>query len=39
MYWYFHTGHGIEFDACGTFPLSDGSGVGKNVIVFVDNSL
>ena len=26
--------HGLGFDACRSFSLSDGSGFGKNVIIF-----
>ena len=34
-----YSGYGIIFDACGFFPLSHGSGLGKNAIIFgVDNS-
>ena len=31
---YKHSGYGIGFDARGSFSLSDGSGFGKNVIMF-----
>ena len=31
---YKHSGYGIGFDACGSFSLSNGSGVDKNVIIF-----
>ena len=34
-----YSGHGIIFDPCGFFPLSHGSGLSKNAIIFgVDNS-
>ena len=32
---YKYSGYGIGFDARGSFPLSNGSGFGKNVIIFV----
>ena len=32
-----HFRNGIRFDACGSFPISDGSGFGKGVIIFVAN--
>ena len=31
---YSYSGYGIGFDACRTFSSSDGSGFGKNVIIF-----
>ena len=30
---YRYSGYGIGFNACGKFSLSDGSGIGKNVII------
>ena len=34
-----YSGYDPEFDFCGGFPLSDGSGFGKNVIIFIDMGL
>ena len=34
---YKYSGYGNGFDACGSFSLSDGSGLGQNVIIFGAN--
>ena len=35
---YKYSGYGIRFNVCGRFSLPDGSGFGKNVIIFVDDT-
>ena len=34
LYKYHYSGHAIGFNACGIFSLSDGSRLGRNIIIF-----